>query len=372
MIKQLHIMRALAAVSIVMIHVTSGQVLANDITYAANQLSRFASPMFILIAGMVLVYIEMNRPSPSLRYFYKKRFTRVLIPYLLWSVIYYVYVARHLILEFKWGAVGELFMQDFPEDLLRGSAFPHLYFILIMVQLYALFPLLYRWLTVHMRSLVTISLLLTVGLNSLVYAHQFRWIVLPSLPIPYVVIFLNWIAYFVIGMAIMKHEQRWKDKVLKWQVFALTLCVWVGSSALMLIDGKATGTYAISVKPSSMFFALVSFLLIYIVIYSLRYPASPRLRVAAESGVKVTEWLAGSSFLLYLLHPLCMNVLVRGSMYYDVASIFYGVDGLALLFVCTMTLTIIGMIVINRTPFARMLGGAISRRSPRQTQVLIK
>lgn len=134
MIHQLNVMRALSAIGIIFIHVTSGQALVNSTAYGVNQFFRFASPMFILVSGMVLVYIEMKRPSLSLPHFYKKRFTRVLVPYVIWSLICFLYVQIHLVFESQWTSLGRLFISDFPEQLLQGSAFVHLYFILIMAQ----------------------------------------------------------------------------------------------------------------------------------------------------------------------------------------------------------------------------------------------
>lgn len=353
LIKQIHFMRAFAAICIVLIHVTSGQALNNISAYGVNQFSRFASPLFIIIAGMVLVYIEMHRPSPSIAYFYKRRFSRVLIPYVVWSLLYFLYQERHLVFDLQWGALLDHMYRTFPGHLLRGSAFVHLYFILIMVQLYALFPFLYRWLCAHTRSLVVVSLLLTGGLNGLVYAHQLHWLVLPSIPIPYVVLFVNWIAYFVLGMAVMKHEARWKSSVMnKWMMVATAL-LWIGALAVLGFDGKATGTYAISVKPSSMLYGIVSFVLLYMIVYAVRVPGT----VWKDRAAAVVEWFAKNSFLLYLLHPLCLNVLVKLSVHFNRAPIFYGEIGLIRLFALTMLTTCMGMLFINLTPIARWLGG---------------
>lgn len=351
-------MRSLAAICIVLIHITSGQVLGNQYAYFVNQLSRFASPMFLMIAGMILVHIEMNRPSPSLGYFYKRRFSRVLIPYLLWSLIYFLFTSRNYILQFRWADLREMFLNDFPVQLMEGSAFAHLYFILIMVQFYALFPLLYRWLQVHASSFLIVSFVLTAGLNGLVYMHQFRWVTLPSLPVPYVVLFVNWIVYFAIGMAVMKYEKRWQDLVLKRSALVVAFLLWISSLGLLLYDGMLTKTYGISVKPSSLLYALMSFLLVYIVVYMIKLPDKP-WKTKASRGM---EWFASNSFLVYLLHPLCMSILVRLSMFYGKPQIFYGVKGMTLLFLLTMLMTLVGIFLINLTPFSRMLGGAKKAR----------
>lgn len=362
MIRQLNVLRALAALSIIMIHVTSGQVAVNDTAYTVNQLSRFASPLFIIMAGMVLVYVEMNRPSPNVAYFYKRRFSRVLIPYVIWTVLYVLYNQRHLVLQLQWQELGSYFFAHLPGHLLRGNAFSHLYFILIMVQLYALFPLLHRWLKAHAVSLLSVSFALTALFNGLIYAHRLGWIVLPGLPVPYVVLFVNWLFYFCLGMAVMNHEARWQRAVLAkpW----LWLIPWAAGATVLLHDGRVTETFDISVKPTSIVYGVFSFVLLYAVVYKARLPDTPLVsRLGAGA-----DWIARNSFLVYLLHPLCLSILVKASIVTGHSSIFYKERGLALLYVCTIACTLIGIVIINRLPFSEWLGGA--RRRSRQPAVL--
>ncbi|MEY4479400.1 MAG: hypothetical protein RLZZ267_78, partial [Bacillota bacterium] len=53
MIIQLQALRLLAALSIVIIHVTAGQVLTDSRIYLINQLFRFGTPIFLILAGIV-------------------------------------------------------------------------------------------------------------------------------------------------------------------------------------------------------------------------------------------------------------------------------------------------------------------------------
>lgn len=354
MITQINVMRVFAAFCIIAIHVTSGQLLKNSFAYFINQSGRFASPLFVIIAGMVLTYIELKRPSPTIVYFYKKRFMRVLLPYIAWSLIYMLYSARHDLYGFQWGHLFTLLTEAFPQHLLKGSAFVHLYFILIMVQLYALFPLLYRWLRKEPRSFLLCSFLLSAGLNSLVYFHQLGWLQLPLLPIPYVALSINWLFYFALGMAVMNNEAQWMRRMEGVAAKVLVAAGWGIALTWLLIDGKATGTYGISVKPSSFVYSLLTFCLLYMVVYF----SAPSKAVMHRSGwQKAMNWLAKHSFLIYLVHPLCLNVLLRISVNTGNASVFYGTDGLLLLYVLTIAMTLAGIFFIQLLPFSFLLGG---------------
>lgn len=351
MIKQLQVIRAIAALAIVLIHVTSGQAAVNGTVFAVNQLMRFASPVFVLMAGMVLTHVETVRPSPSVGSFYRRRFLKVLVPYAIWSLFYFAYESRYWMYEGDLAGIWHRFTGVFPGQLLTGTAFIHLYFILIMVQLYALFPLLHRWLERHAASLVTAALALSAAMNGLIYLHQLQVLVLPSLPLPYVTLFPGWLFYFVLGMVAMRHEDKWRAVLVRRPAaVAIGLACWTGAFLLMQFDGKWSQTYGLVLKPSVMLYAAASFVVLYMAVYSARpRPWVNRLYAPLER-------IAAHSFLIYLLHPFCLNVIVRGSNWIGKQSVFYGVGGLMLLMVLTLAATWAGILVIRRLPFAVWLG----------------
>lgn len=99
-------------------------------------LLQFGRDVFFSITGFVLVYSTIGRPVAALP-FWRKRLTFVVVPYLVWSLIYYVVdlvIAPYP--AFSWGTLGL--------DVIDGNAFYHLYFLLVSMQLYLVFPLLVR------------------------------------------------------------------------------------------------------------------------------------------------------------------------------------------------------------------------------------
>lgn len=95
---ELYLLRVIAALSIVAIHVTSGQIKISDTIFTWNQLVRFASGTFIILSGLLLYHIEKMRPSPSYSYFFKQRFSKLLIPYVIWTFVYTIYTMRNEII----------------------------------------------------------------------------------------------------------------------------------------------------------------------------------------------------------------------------------------------------------------------------------
>lgn len=107
-------LRAAAALAVVMIHVSAGQTTDAELVW--NQLSRFAVPMFLVLTGFGHAgALAEGKFEPQGWTAVRRRLSRVLPPYFLWS-------AAYLVLEALCGMPHKhpLF------DLLTGGAYVHL------------------------------------------------------------------------------------------------------------------------------------------------------------------------------------------------------------------------------------------------------
>jgi peptidoglycan/LPS O-acetylase OafA/YrhL len=82
--------------------------------------------VFFLLTAFVLTYGSGSRPVRWLA-FWRRRCLLVLVPYLVWSLVYFLANGD------PWGALGR--------ELLTGTARYHLYFLLVSLQIYLAFPL---------------------------------------------------------------------------------------------------------------------------------------------------------------------------------------------------------------------------------------
>jgi len=133
--------RALCCILVIVVHVTasfwsvsSETSITFKVIVALNTLSRFAVPSFLFISGFTLFYSYAPQHF-SLGAFYHKRLSKVFAPYFLWSAFYTVlnyssYVAP----------TGGISWRMFLKELTLGFSSYHLYFMLIILQLYLIFP----------------------------------------------------------------------------------------------------------------------------------------------------------------------------------------------------------------------------------------
>lgn len=140
---ELDIVRALAILAVVLIHGTSSATVeptegsASQIMfYILNVGSSFAVPLFIMLSGIVLFYSYEGRwNAKTAMVFYRKRAVSLVIPYFIWALFYFVF--NHYIntgkLELDWSV--------FVSKLGWAEWSYHSYFMLIIFQMYLLFPL---------------------------------------------------------------------------------------------------------------------------------------------------------------------------------------------------------------------------------------
>ena len=159
----LELFRGLAILAVLMIHVTSYPVVMlpmhstlYPLYHIVNTFSHFAVPAFIFLSALVMFYQYDDARKHNWSSFYFKRFQVIAIPYLLWSIFYYA-----LVIHIEGKTIGESWL-SFLTHLLIGSNYAHLYFIVVIVQFYLLFPLLHRLL--YLKAVR--SRLLAVGIIS--------------------------------------------------------------------------------------------------------------------------------------------------------------------------------------------------------------
>ncbi|PRO67003.1 acyltransferase [Alkalicoccus urumqiensis] len=145
-IDELFVVRALAIIGVLVVHSTSSIVFQLDqsssfwSTYNfMNTFFKIGTTTFIFLSAFVLFYNYYTRPVTRklITNFYKRRLLYILIPYIVFSAVYFYLVAY---LNGTLTSPASM-IPDLLALLATGNAYTHLYFVFISVQFFLMFPL---------------------------------------------------------------------------------------------------------------------------------------------------------------------------------------------------------------------------------------
>ncbi len=223
--KEINILNVFMCFAVVMIHLTSSMVSQLDkstiwypLFFCINKFLTFAVPAFIFLSGFKL-FSKYKDTELSIKKFYMGRIKKIVLPYILSYIIYSLYFYKHELVT----------LEELPKGLFLGTLVSHFYYIIIALQLYFLFPLIYKLFNKYPRITLAFSLLITILLNQFIsfdYSDRF---------------FATYILYFVLGMFIAKNHDKnisFKKIVLLLSCFVVVAIVHISLSEIMSL-----GTY---------------------------------------------------------------------------------------------------------------------------------
>lgn len=196
---------------VIFIHVSSSPVSTMEPSGAGYfavlipwRLSAFVVQGFLFLSGLKLFL----KNTAAIRYgaYCLSRFTSVVIPYILWVVIYYLYFCRNGYFPFEARALAG--------HLLRGDLVSHFYFVIVILQFYLLLPLWTRLIkAVHPALLLVYSLFLTLLFSQ--YLPDMLRLAVPGAPLFYNDrLFTTYLIYWIAGCLCGAHYERFKQMLL--------------------------------------------------------------------------------------------------------------------------------------------------------------
>ncbi|MGZ4883065.1 MAG: acyltransferase [Halobacteriota archaeon] len=189
----------------------------------------FGVAHFVFISGVVLYNKYRHRFSLSM--FYRRRVSSILPPYAVWSTFYffYGYVAVLILLFFHYqGAFSGYSSLPAAEQVFIGyvnalaTGINHLWFVVLILQLYVLYPLLVRLYEGRTRLTNPLYLLSVLALVQIVFTtfviREDRQSLLSNL-------FVNFVFFFVLGFYVAERYDAIKARISNVSVLGLSLVV---------------------------------------------------------------------------------------------------------------------------------------------------
>jgi len=183
------LLRALAIVSVVITHAGFFTFRDRRILFVAiDTLQLFCVPAFLLLSGFFLTNKRENQNNPAL--VVKKRLSKIIPPYLFWSVA--LYILNNL------GEIQKFDLLSLLRDILTGSVMPPYYFIVVIVQCYGWWWLLVKLRFLEPRKVLALGLTIQTIFTIFFYLTAFQYI---SIPLPLMERWIfSWILPFSTGL----------------------------------------------------------------------------------------------------------------------------------------------------------------------------
>jgi len=172
---------------------------------------------FLFISACMLTYGYSDLHRIGYRYFYRRRFIAVGVPYLCWTAIYFFVSLPGSDLGI-WGG-----LQHF--GFLLGTGYYQLYYLVVIMQFYVLFPAMFwlvRRFAHHPWAVVGVALCVQVAMTTLMH-----WNVAPAYMRGYYATreITSYFFYLVAGMVVALHLGAVHDWLVRngWRIFAATV-----------------------------------------------------------------------------------------------------------------------------------------------------
>src|SRR5579885_1802433 len=136
-------LRIITALSVIAVHVLGMTLFLDKTPFAFEAQNAFVSifhftrEVFMFVTAFALVYVYYGKPF-SWGHFWKRRGIGVVLPYTLWTFVYF-WVNDYLLSTNRPSSPLSI-VQTLVWDLLTGNASYQLYYILLTIQFYLIFP----------------------------------------------------------------------------------------------------------------------------------------------------------------------------------------------------------------------------------------
>lgn len=311
---------------------------------ALGQVFHVSREVFFLLTAFVLTY-STGRKKVRWPKFWRRRYLFVVVPYVVWTAAYF----------FANG--GPYFGEAFLQQLLTGTARYHLYFLLVSMQIYLVFPLIRALLRVAERWHGALLVCCAVFQLAFAYAVQHAWnlgplsgwVRAPDALLP------SYLGYVLAGAIAAWH----RDRLVEWTrqhvrlVFGATASVIALAVVVYLIQVWGDGQPPL--QASMVFQPVVA---VESVAIAWTFLAAGLLwQERGRFGEKLVTVTSDASFGIYLLHPLVL----QGAL---VGATAIGLIGLAQ---TAPTELVLIVLVVAFLPLLYLVSGlltAAARRTP--------
>lgn len=280
--------KGLAIIAVVAIHASSGTGNFKEWSFnwlfglSLRQLIDFAVPLFLAMSG----YFSEKSPHKDPLAFYKSRATRILVPYIIWTMIYIALKNPYDLLSAR----------EIIKAILLGTGIEIGYFVIVLFQFILITPALAKIQTPTHHIAIIIAATLVGSSFTYYYTAFHRLSIFSNFPAN-AILFFVWYPFYHAGYFISRHM---RDHIANKPRIAVPAIVYSILLACALIEGlywAINQNYPLGVSQLKATSLAASFALFIITLYA------EKLNTPLHTA-SALSWLGKNSYAIYLTHML--------------------------------------------------------------------
>lgn len=283
-------MRALATIAVIILHVSAPILYKyGSISYYTwnignlfDGMVRWCVPVFFMLSGSLLLNEDIEISS-----FLKKRFLRILPPFIFWSFIYIIFDQ----FIFNSEPVGILeYIKITGMKLFNGSKY-HLWFVYTLLGLYLVIPILRKF--VRKSSNKEVLYFIVIWFFAVISNHPRLKAYLPKINLDF---FTGFIGYFILGYFLSKNH--FENKIIPILLFVFGSMITIfGTVYLFNMNNRFSGYFYDYLSPN----VIISSVGFFLITKNIRIKSSIMRRFFAE--------ISSHSYGIYLVHVLILTIM---------------------------------------------------------------
>lgn len=291
---EISMLNILLCLMVVFIHVSSApvsQLNKESFQYITVmvpwRLSAFVVQGFIFLSG--LKFFIKGTENFNYADFIKKRIKTIIIPYLIWVMVYYVYFCAIGYFPFS--------IKDYIIYAINGSIVSPFYFIVAIVQFYVLMPV---W--IKLFNIIDSKILLLISFGIMIAAKKYLPILIGNWFLYYDRIFTTYLFYWILGCAAGLNYNSFKNFVSKTLPFSAAAFAIIASANIYFsLQSFAYGRFVPFLENLHVLYCISAILFIF-----------GFFTILSNKGIELSGFLKNidaSSFYIYLSHCFIMNII---------------------------------------------------------------
>jgi len=260
-----------------------------DFANLYDSMSRMAVPLFLMTTGALL----LNSKTESLSSFYKKRFFKVLLPLLIWSLVYILY--KYFILKNNLNI-----LDHFLKSLLRPEYY-HLWYLYMIIGIYLFLPI-FKIFVSHSNTNLQIYFILlwVLSVSVLPTIQKFtNYEVYDFIPMTY-----GYIGYVLLGYLLFNKSifQKISKKLFIFSILCTLICIGIIYNGTYLLSQN-------SMQFNGYFYEDLTLTTIIVSIFSFITLKYIGLKITSPTLILIIKHISKASLGIYLIHPIFLDIL---------------------------------------------------------------